>query len=223
MKNTLILLAVLVASPCACVLGQDSLMLSRTVFKLSPQHFVHNSLKAGVERFNPNHSSSFAVFLTGRVDNNSGDFYEWGGYSGLAGEFQLRKYVSPMKTHTSRKNNTYHQGIYGSAYVQGGSYSGDFTETHSAYDPNTGTFGPRTEYSYKESIGNWGFGFTIGYQKTLWQVIFLEAFIGGGIQFADITLSGSKPDDSFFAYETILDPGYKGMLPKIGINLGLGL
>lgn len=223
MKNTLILLAVLVGSPFACVFGQDSLLLSRTVVKLSPQHFIHNSLKAGIERFNQTHSSSFALFVTGRIDNSGDGFYEWDGYTGLAGEFQVRKYISPMKALISKRNNIYHQGVYGAAYVQGGSYSGDFSEVHSDYDPNTGTFGPSTEYNYNENVGNWGFGFTIGYQKTLWQVIFLEAFIGGGIQFSDIIVSGSKPNDSFYTHETITDPGYKGILPKFGLNVGLGL
>lgn len=202
--------------------AQEDELLSRTIFKLSPQHFIHNSLKAGIERFNPAHSGSFAIFLTGRLEDTRQSWYGREGYSGLAGEVQFRKYISPMKLHTSRRNNSYHQGVYGAAYIQGGGYSGGFEDEMSVYDPNTGAYVP-TYYRYTERITNGGFGFTIGYQKTLWQVIFLEAFIGGGVQFSGINISGDKPKDSFYYYSGITDPSYRGMLPKIGLQIGIGL
>lgn len=204
------------------VSAQEEEPLSRTIFKLSPQHFIDNSLKVGVERFNTDHSGSFAIFLTGRLENNRESLYELQGYSGAAGEVQFRKYISPMKLRTSRKNNTYHQGVYGAAYIQGGAYSGGFEDEYSVYDPNSGSYVPM-HYEYTERITNGGFGFTIGYQKTLWQVIFLEAFIGGGVQFSDVNISGNKPEDSFYYYSGISDPAYKGILPKIGLHIGIGL
>lgn len=200
----------------------ESAPLSRTILKLSPQHFVHNSLKAGVERFNKDHSGSFALFLTGRMENSNERMYESEGYNGLGGELQFRKYVRPMKLHTSRKGNEYHQGVYAAAYFQGGSYAGKFRSEYSYYDPSTGQMITQVNYDYKESIGNWGLGFAIGYQKTLWQVIFLEAFIGGGIQFADRKVSGQTNGTSYY-YSGITDPGYKGMMPKIGLTIGIGL
>jgi hypothetical protein len=196
--------------------------LSRTIFKLSPQHFIHNSLKAGIERFNKTHSGSFVFFITGRLENEDHSFNREG-YDGLAGEIQFRKYISPMKVRTSKKNNVFHQGIYGAAYLQGGSYSGEFSESQAVYDPVTGQYVQQSQYTYKESVGNYGFGFTIGYQKTLWQVVFLEAFVGGGIQFADRIITGNKPEPDFFDYSGIADPGYKGILPKIGLHIGIGL
>jgi hypothetical protein len=80
-----------------------------------------------------------------------------------------------------------------------------------------------THYEYTERVTNGGFGFTIGYQKTLWQVVFMEAFIGGGVQFSGRSVSGDRPDDSFYYYTGITDPGYKGIMPKIGLHLGIGL
>ena len=213
----------LLCFPLSLTFAQEIVPISRTVFKLSPQHFTHNALKAGLERFNNNHTSSFAIFITGRLDNNEDNYFDREGYNGLAGEFQLRKYISPMKQHTSKKNNVYNQGVYGAAYVQGGSYSGKFAEQYMTFDPVTGGYVQTTQYDYKENIGNWGLGFTIGYQKTLWQVVFLEAFIGGGIQFADRTTSGTNPGGSYYGYDGITDPGYKGILPKIGIMIGIGL
>ena len=201
----------------------DAPTISRTIFKLSPQHFIHNSLKAGIERFNSTHSGSIAFFVTGRIENEDSGF-NLHGYSGVAGEVQLSKYISPMKMRTTKKNNSFHQGIYGAAYLQGGSYAGEFSEQQYTYDPNTGQQNPQTLYEYHESIANYGFGFTLGYQKTLWQVVFLEAFVGGGIQFSESTVTGgNKPEHSFFTYGGIANPGYKGILPKIGLHLGIGL
>jgi len=221
MRNTLLLLA-LTCFAASITFAQDEQPLSRTVFKLSPQHFIHNSLKAGIERFNADHSGSFAVFITGRMENNREYIYDREGYNGMAGEVQFRKYISPMKLRTSRKNNTFHQGIYGAAYIQGGTYSGGFEDNYSVYDPNTGTYA-QTYYRYTERITNGGVGFTIGYQKTLWQVIFLEAFVGGGVQFSDINISGNRPEDPFYYYSGITDPSYRGILPKIGLHIGIAL
>jgi hypothetical protein len=82
----------------------------------------------------------------------------------------------------------------------------------------------QSTYDYHESVGNWGFGFTLGYQRTLWEVVFLEAFVGGGIQFSDRISSGQLPPDGLiYQYDGITDPGYKGILPKIGLMIGIGL
>jgi hypothetical protein len=200
----------------------DAEEFSRTVFKLSPQHFTQNSLKGGVEHFNKHHSASVAVFITGRMEKNEDSFYG-DGYDGLAGELQVRKYISPMTTITSRGDRVYQRGIYGAVYVQGGTYSGDFKSEYSYYDPNTGAFVTGAQYDYEEHTGNWGGGFTIGYQQTLWQVVFVEAFIGGGLQFSDRITTGMVPDQSYFYYDSIWNPYYRGILPKFGLNIGIGL
>lgn len=220
MRN--IILIILAIFCYSAIHAQETETLSRTILKLSPQHFTDNSFKAGVERFHKAHSTSFAFFITAKLENDEDGFDQYG-YNGLAGEFQFRKYVSPMKIITSKRNKSFHQGIYGAAYVQGGSYSGDFNGYYFTRDPITGTYGTQSYYDYKESTGNWGGGFTIGYQRTLWEVIFLEAFLGGGIQFSDRILSGKTPPPSYFADEAITDPAYKGIMPKIGLTVGLGL
>lgn len=203
-------------------IAQEVASPSRTVFKLSPQHFIDNSLKVGVERFKRERSGSFAVFLTGMIDNDQFSTYSFDeGYDGIALEFQLRKYISAMKPTTSRQGKTFHQGVYGAAYAQGGYYEGASKGETYQYDPVTGNSTP-VYYNYVHRITNGGFGFTIGYQKTLWEVVFLEAFIGGGIQFSGNEVSGIKVDN-YFNGDGITDPAYRGILPKIGLNIGIGL
>jgi hypothetical protein len=218
--STLLLAGIFLSAGSAA--GQDSETISRTIFKLSPQHFTENSLKGGVEQFNKSHSASVAVFITGRMEKNEDSFYG-DGYDGLAGELQLRKYISPMKAVVLRNNKVYHRGIYGGVYVQGGSYSGDFRREYVYYNSTTGSMVSEVQYDYEDHVGNWGGGITIGYQQTFWQVIFLEAFIGGGLQFSDRIITGKLPNTPDFSYNDISDPYYRGILPKIGLNIGMGL
>lgn len=221
MRNTiLIILAILCHS--AIHAQEESTSISRTILKLSPQHFTDNSLKVGVERFSKTYSTSIALFATAKIHSNEYGFDD-NGHNGLAGELQVRKYVSPMKWNMSKRGKVYHQGIYGAAYAQGGSYSGDFTDTYWSFDPITGMRGTQTTYQYQERIGNWGFGFALGYQRTLWQVVFIEIFMGGGIQFSDTIVSGQQPDEPYYYRGGITDPGYSGILPKIGMNIGIGM
>ena len=206
-------------------LGQDGDTLSRTILKLSPQHFIDNSLKAGIERFNAKHTGSASLFITAMIDNTQYTGFYYGsesGYDGLAGELQFRKYFSPMQALTSINGKVYHQGIYGGAYLQGGSYSADLMYSTTIYDPVTGSQHVQ-EFVYSDHIGNWGVGFTIGYQRTLWQVVFFEAFVGGGVQFADRLPDGSQPRPSYYYRTGITNPSYQGIIPKFGLNIGLGL
>lgn len=221
MKTILISTAIVLASALP-VYAQEAPPPARSIFKLSPQHFFDNSLKVGVERFNQEYSGSFAIFLTGMIDNDQYSGYGFDeGYDGIALEFQLRKYISAMKPTVSKHGRSFHQGVYGAAYAQGGYYEGASQGETYQYDPMTGNTTP-VYYNYVHRITNGGFGFTIGYQKTLWEVVFLEAFIGGGIQFSGSEVSGIKVDD-YFSDEGIIDPAYRGILPKIGLNIGIGL
>jgi len=207
---------------CEAAFAQETETISRTIFKLSPQHFTQNSLKGGVERFNRNHSASLAVLITGRMEKNENSIYG-NGYDGLAGELQLRRYISPIKEMASKNGRQFHQGVYGGVYVQGGSYSGDFRDEYYYYD-DTGTMVEEVLYDYEDHIGNWGGGFIIGYQRTLWQVVFTEVFIGGGLQFSDRITTGLVPYGRDLFYDDgITDPYYRGILPKIGLNVGIGL
>lgn len=199
---------------------------SRSIFKISPQHFTQKQLKVGFERFNQSYSRSFSLYLNGLWDWYDEDSGYDEGYSGLGAEFQYRKYLVPLSMRTTKKGNTYYRGIYFSGYLQGGHYSGTQAGIHYDYDPTTGT-STSSQYEYKDDIGNWGGGFTFGFQQTLWSKLHFEVYVGGGVQFADRTTSGTVPDDPYYYYFfddggiTALD--YQGILPKIGFQIGIGL
>lgn len=223
MKKYLILL--MLAAIGRSAIGQETPSLSRSVFKISPQHFTHNQLKIGLERFNPSYSRSFSLFLVGLFDRyeNAGHTE---GYNGLGTELQYRKYIVPMTAHTTKKDHIYHRGIYFSGYLQGGYYSGKQTGITSTYDPTTGTH-TSSPYDYTDNIRNFGGGITFGFQQTLWSKLFFEAYVGGGLQFSSHSSSGTLPHDPYYYYyydsNSITSLDYQGMLPKIGILIGIGL
>jgi hypothetical protein len=77
-----------------------------------------------------------------------------------------------------------------------------------------------------ETIWNWGGGFTIGFQRTLLDIIHLDVYAGGGIQWSEIDFSYSPLIQStrpLNEYQDIYTPGYEGIMPKFGIQIGITL
>jgi len=206
---------------------QASLSLPRALFKVAPQNFAENTLKIGTEIFNKKRTKSYSLYVYGRFDsNNSSEPYYYGDdfYKGLGGEFQYRKYISPLQNYTTRKGKTFLQGIYVSGYLQAAAYKNEGEFIYYSYDPSTGQ---HTNYhvTMEESIGNWGTGFTIGVHRTLWNVLYIDAYIGGGIQWSDvIRMSNSNLSNyNYSSYSGITDPAYQGIMPKFGLQLGIAL
>lgn len=205
--------------------GQSETELTppRALFKVSPQHFTINTLKIGAEVFNKNRTKSYSVFVYGRFDKDNSGSYSSESYRGLGGEFQYRKYLSPMKLYTSKRDKDYLRGVYAGAYLQGASYSNDLVYVDYMYN-NNGQY-TTTQFRTEESIGNWGAGFMIGVQRTFWEMIYVDVYAGGGIQWSDvINLSPNTPVRAgYFEDGSITSPGYQGIMPKFGLTLGVTL
>jgi hypothetical protein len=206
---------------------QPSLPVPRALFKVVPQNFIENTLKVGVEFFNKKKSNSFSLYLYGRIEgNNEAQPYYYGDkyYKGLGSELQYRKYISPVKSYTTRKGKSYLQGIYAGVYLQGASYINEGDFIYYNFDPNVGQQ-TKTLITITESVGNIGTGFTIGVQRTLWNVLFIDAYIGGGLQWSviDRTTTPVMVLNDYYGYYSITDPAYQGIMPKFGLQLGIAL
>jgi hypothetical protein len=187
---------------------EPTFALPRNLIKLSPLQLFTNTLEIGVESFNSSFSKSFQAsvgFRSGGLEYNKS--------KGVSLELAYRKYVLPMKFNT-RKHRGFYQGIYYSVFVQGAYFKG--TE-HYGYYPNPGT--GVTTGDFEQTIRSISPGFTLGLQKTLWKVVFLDVYVGGGLRFSDI----DAPNVSQYVDYTITDPGYEGIYPKIGAKIGVGL
>jgi hypothetical protein len=206
MKKLLVILAYLSIST-VLIAQEDSepgFKLPRTVLKISPFQFIVSTLELGIEAFNPAYSRSFnfsAGFRSGSFDYDEGN--------GASLELGYRKYAAPMK-YRARGNRESYQGVYYSLFVRGEYFKGEDSDYYYSY-PDT----------YTEKIFSIAPGFTIGFQKTLWQVILLDAYVGGGIKFSDVEYLTTY--DDYVPYYTIYDPGYSGIFPKIGVKIGIAL
>ncbi|MEZ4972029.1 MAG: hypothetical protein R2820_01895 [Cyclobacteriaceae bacterium] len=197
--------------------------LKNNVFKIAPQQFRVKSLKIGLEHINSHHTRSYSVYAIVRKEkNNQLEFPV--GYDGLGGEFSYKIYLKPIGEYSTRKGKSFIQGIYVSGFVQGHSFSGD--EHYRYVDFNTNTNQPIvTNYEIHESVANWGTGFTIGIQQVFWQILTVDAFVGGGIQWSDVIRTGNEPPQNLYVSPSYSrdDPRFNGILPKVGVQLGVML
>ncbi len=203
MKKNILLLVF-----CATVLmanaqeKNDVFKVPKTLLKLYPQAFFVNTFQLGIETFNPTYSRSFNLDLGLRTRNENWD--SW--YSGFYGDIAYRKYFVPMKL-TDRITRQYYMGVYYSVGFKAGYY-----QTRSYEDIN-GT------YDYVDSeLWSYSPYFVIGLQRTFWEVLYLDVFMGGAIGIP------VYPENAYeISYPEIIDPAFKGIYPKIGVKIGVGL
>jgi hypothetical protein len=197
-KKTLSLLTLFAACSLAQAQNEnDDFEMPKALIKIYPQAFFINTFQLGIETFNSEYSRSFNFDAGLRTRNDNWD----DSYSGGFGEIAYRKYFVPMQIR--RKN---YLGVYYSIAFKAGYYK---TTT---YDDFTGNYDEETElWSYSPS-------FIIGLQKTIWQVLLLDMFVGGAVGIP------VYPDNAIkVEYADILDPAFKGIYPKIGVKIGIGL
>ncbi|TXH28238.1 MAG: hypothetical protein E6Q96_05390 [Cyclobacteriaceae bacterium] len=227
MKPPLFILLCIVAVP---AFSQDDAALTppRALFKTVPQNFLINTFRVGVEVFNKSHTKSYSLYLSGRLDGDTGApafFYEDDFYRGVGGEFQYRKYMSGFSSRKTRRDREFLQGVYIAGYLTGGTFSnkGEFTTHYRDFDTGQVT---TTMYYVDDKILTVGTGFTIGYHRTFWRVLFFDAYVGGGAQFSEVDRKydpTTSSDYYFSSYNGIASPGYQGIMPKFGITLGVAL
>jgi hypothetical protein len=189
--------------------NENELVLPKTVFKISPLHFFNSTFQFGTELFNTTQSRSLNIDIGVRSNSQLYDDVK-----GISAEIGYRKYVKPMTLRT-RKSRQFYQGIYYNFFVRGSYFEG-FKEDY-VYDPFSGG---GTYVSHKLTARSIGPGFYMGLQKTIWEVVLMDIYVGGGIKISDI-----NPSDrgDFYYDDDLFDPGYEGIFPKIGIKFGIGL
>jgi len=216
----------MISIPALCQ-DEEVLTAPNVLFKTTPQNFLVNTLKIGVEVFNKSRTKSYSLYLNGRLDSDNGAqaYYYDDFYQGFGAEFQYRKYLNGFTSKKSRRGNDFLQGVYFGGYLNGGTFSNKGEFWISNYDNNTGQV-IRSSVYREEYILNVGTGFTIGYHRTFWKVLFFDAYLGGGVQLSTVDRNfGTTVPDEYYTqyYNGINAPHYRGIMPKIGIALGVAL
>lgn len=183
------------------------------VFGLSPFHFFDNSISVSGEFFSKSYKKSVRLALTGIYRDNKrlSD-------KGFAMELSGRYYPKSFECDSMVWGRNMASGIYLGYGAQAGlneyiQYDLMF------YNQNSST----TEYIDIKETSLWVSPFVcFGYQFTLYEVLYVDVFVGGAIKFNDVDRSNpvlgyGEENPNIFQRE------YKGIMPKIGFTIGLGL
>jgi hypothetical protein len=186
--------------------------IKRYMFKMSPQHLTLKMLRVGVERLNNNQTKGFSLYLFGAA-NDKENFYSNFPYTGGGAEIQARKYLNTFTNKTNSQGQSFAQSVYLAGFAQGGifrwgrEYSPPFTSQ-------------ADRYKYDKNIA---LGFSIGLQRTVWKILILDVFAGGGFQKGWSEASLATPIRYSYQNSRFSGPGYTGVLPKGGLMLGIYL
>jgi hypothetical protein len=178
------------------------------MFKMSPQHLSLNMLKVGVERLNNSQTKSFSLYLFGAANHRSQGYISFP-YSGGGAEIQGRKYLNTFSIKTNSKGQSFSQSVYLAGFAQVGVFRW------------TNTYTDQTSHQYFDK--NIALGFTIGLQRTFWEVLVIDVFAGGGFQKGWSEASLATPIRWTFNNDRFCGPGYTGILPKVGLQIGVAL
>lgn len=176
--------------------------MPRTTIKMAPFKFFERTLELGVEAFNKDYSRSLNVDLGFKSGDES--FKKASGYNFEVG---YRRYASAMKFRQKEEKNFY-RGIYYSVSVRMQYFKGEDGD-HYYYNES---------YQKTTAIAP---AFSFGWQRTLWEALVLDVYVGGAMRFAKTEYGNGETDNGSAA--SIFDRQYSGIMPKVGVKLGIGL
>ena len=182
---------------------------AKALIKNSPFHFFDGTFNMSYEKAISNSKSL----------NFSGGFHLQDNFwsleddIGWTGELQLRKYLINFK-----KQKSVLSGVYVAPYIKGAYFrSEEDWQDRGYYDENNLWIQEVGYYNspFKE-IKNIQGGLLMGAQFLFGNIISLEVFLGGGIQYAEVEGFNSmwRDDNPSNLKE------YTGVVPRIGFNIG---
>jgi len=185
------------------------------VFKLSPFHFFDRSLNVQGEFFTSStFKNSLLIGLTGmyRDDKNVAD-------KGIALELQGRYYPRSFSADTIPFIRNKAAGFY---LAYGAQLGINEKSTYNGYYYNNGSYNSefRTKSAWVTPF------FCFGYQVVAWETLYVDFYLGGAIKINDVSYSPEFAPSLNYAVDSepsIFDRAYKGILPKIGFAVGIGI
>lgn len=191
----------------------DEIPEVRSLVKIAPFQFIDNTFFLMYEGFNADYTNSINIGLGFKTSSgfNSEE-------TGFKYELQYRFYVDGFKGYSGSKNgNAYRRGIYASIF-----FSGLYTRvnsTFSSFDP-VGNFSRIDDNT--QTINAFNPGVTLGLQRSFWDILYIDFYVGGGVRLADVSNSNDMFPTNRSDFTNIYDVDYQGVFPKIGVNLGIG-
>jgi len=181
------------------------------IFRISPFHFFDRSLQIQTEFFDTkDYKKSFQLSVTGtyRDDNRISDL-------GFSMELQGRYYPRKFSVDSLPWVRNKAFGLYFGYGVQFG-----FNE----YEISDFSQNPFQDNLKINSRWATPF-FCFGYQLIVGEALYIDFYLGGGLKFNNVEYEYNDASMNFEQYNepSIFDRAYKGIIPKVGFTVGIGL
>ena len=184
----------------------------KNIVKISPFHFASGTFLLSYERMLAENKSS--LMISAGLHSRTNYYGYYGSGSGATPEFgvqeevQFRLYViEPQEYSRNDRGFWYFKGFYAGPYIK-----------HRYLQRTVNQFDwiLQTNTNQNETINEVAGGVLLGVQFAIGNRFFMDFFTGGGVQKA----FGRISDQNFIG---IGQPGYNGVVPAIGLQLGIGL
>ncbi|WP_235296428.1 hypothetical protein [Portibacter marinus] len=186
----------------------DHLYTYQNLLKLSPVELGRAEFQIGFERYFNNRKTSLNTLIS-IISGDNGE-EKRGGFQAF---LQYRFYLSQLYKETHQTLNMYNIGFYSAPYILG-LYQNE-TYSNWYYDPEKGD--TQTELVDEEITAGEG-GVLLGVQFDITKRIVLDIFMGGGVRQSKIV---RNRDASGIEDYGLLDQGYSGVKPRIGLQMGI--
>lgn len=174
------------------------------IFKISPFHFAEGTFLLSYERMLGEGNSSL-MFSAGIHSRER--WFDEAPQFGFQEELQFRIYVLPPNNYSAgNKKFFYFKGLYAGPYLM-----------HRYRDRTVQNFDwiLQQNVNEKERINEVAGGVLLGTQFAFGNRLFLDVFTGGGVKRS----FGRSSNNQFI---DVFQPGYNGVIPKVGFQLGVG-
>ncbi|MEM1000511.1 MAG: hypothetical protein AAGN35_25890 [Bacteroidota bacterium] len=174
------------------------------IIKISPFHFIEGTFLLSYERMLK--GGSMSIMLNAGVHSRERVF-DGGDQFGFQEELQLRFYVIPPKNTSIRARRfAYFKGLYAGPFL-GHRYR---DESISVFD-----WILQQTVGVQQNVNEFSGGVILGSQIAFGNRLFLDVWVGGGVK-------RSTGRDPSVTNVTAVEVGYNGVIPKGGIQLGVG-
>jgi hypothetical protein len=169
----------------------------RNSFKINPLSFFSSTFQMSYERLVADDKSlNISAGLTYKDSDDES-------VSGFRGEFQFRYFVLQRETaNASRK-------LYFAPFI--------FDQYTDVTDRNYYYSYPYPGYddTYRYNVNSFGAGIVMGFNWTFAKRFVLDAFVGGGVRTSNL-----KKNSDYYFDDGLMGYGYKGIFPRVGLDLG---
>jgi len=192
----------------------------KVIFKLSPFHFIDKTLNVQTEIFtDAQYKNSFQISLNGMYQSNR-TVSDIGGSIELQGRYYPRSFKPDTMPWVWNKVAGLYFG-YGAQLGANEYWKSSYEPVYDAFKNYVGDVeGKRTWNSQWVTPF-----FCFGYQLIVWETLYIDVYLGGGIKINSVTrkFENIQNNDLNNDNPVIFDRYYKGIIPKMGFSIGIGL